>query len=63
MGDLEQLGVEMPVGFVVEPDGQEAGNEALPERVLPLAAGMLDPQRCGGWDRAATGRPAVLRPG
>ena len=48
VGDLEELGVELPVGFVVQPNRQEAGHKALAQGTLPPAAGMVDPKR---WDR------------
>jgi hypothetical protein len=43
MGNLEQLGIEVAVGLVVPANRQQAGNQALPQRDLPFAAGMLDP--------------------
>ena len=63
VGDLEQLGVELPVRLVVQAGRQQAGDQALPQGVLALAAGVLDPQRRHGRDRAGAGRSAARRPG
>ena len=53
MGNLEQLGIEVAVGLVVPANRQQAGNQALPQRDLPFAAGMLDPERRRSGARAA----------
>ena len=63
VGDLEEIGVGLAVRLVVQPGGQQAGDQALPQGRLALAAGMIDPQRRGRRARAAPARPAGRRPG
>ena len=63
VGDLEELGVGVAVGLVVPSDRQQAGDQALPQRVLALAAGMVDPERRRGRARADRRGERSARPG
>ncbi len=49
VGDLEQLGIGRPMGLVVPPGVQQAGNQAAPQGILFPAARMIDPDRRPGF--------------
>ena len=56
VGDLEELGVGLTVRLVVQPDGQQAGDQALPQGDSPASGWNGRPEAAATADRAGPGR-------